>query len=58
MSKKEKYLKLLQNNRRNIIDEEMLHATADEIIISLLEDLGYNEIVKEYKSQQEYFWYS
>lgn len=39
-------------------DNENLHVEMDDLILELLENLGYEDIVKIYKEKQEYFWYA
>ena len=40
------------------IDEEDYHRAFDEILCSLLRELGYRDIVFEFKEAKEHFWYS
>ena len=40
------------------IDEEELHIELDDLLIDMLMELGYTEIVNKYKQLQSWFWYS
>ena len=44
--------------KNNAFDQEILHRSADEIILELLTDLGFCEVVKVYRLAQVCFWYS
>lgn len=58
MTKKEKIEKaveLLKKEQLNT-DTEMAHCNADEILLSLLVDLGYYEVVKEFNKIEK--WYA
>ena len=39
-------------------DEEELHIELDDVLINLLEEIGFSEIAKEYLEAKQYFWYS
>lgn len=41
-----------------ITDNESYHIELDDLLIDLLFDIGYKEIVKMYNEAKEYFWYS
>lgn len=58
---KNKYLKEEKNayfGKYCCSDEEELHKQLDNELINLLEELGYQEVVNEYKEAKDYFWYS
>lgn len=40
------------------IDNEPYHGACDDLLIELLEKLGYKELVKLYKEAQKFFWYA
>lgn len=41
------------------IDKEMYHIIMDEMLIALLSELGYKEIVHKFqKARKDYFWYA
>lgn len=40
------------------IDNEPYHGACDNLLIELLEKLGYKELVKLYKEAQKSFWYA
>ena len=60
----EKYLKEIKEIEAEFLytlsgtDEEELHIRMDKVLIKLLRDLGYEEIVKEYKKAEKHFWYA
>ena len=39
-------------------DNESYHIELDELLLNLLDNIGYKEIVKMYNKAKEYFWYS
>ena len=39
-------------------DEESYHIAMDNILLDIIEDLGYKEIVDKYKEARHWFWYS
>jgi hypothetical protein len=40
------------------IDEEELHRELDDLLIDMLMELGYTELVNKYEQLQSWFWYS
>lgn len=40
------------------VDNERLHVEIDELLIEMLVELGYTELVNKYKELECYFWYS
>lgn len=56
-----KYIEELEKNEKLMKnDEEELHIYCDEILLDLLEDLGYKKVVKKYEEIKErnIFWYA
>ena len=66
-----KYLKKIRKIKKNYLyknkdsykkyscrDEEVFHMELDELLVEFLLELGYIEVVKQYKELQGYFWYS
>lgn len=39
-------------------DNECLHNDLDELLIEMLVELGYTELVNKYKELQRWFWYA
>ena len=39
-------------------DNESYHIEIDDLLLNLLDNIGYKEIVKMYNNAKEYFWYS
>lgn len=39
-------------------DNDRLHIEIDELLIEMLVELGYTELVNKYKELEYYFWYS
>lgn len=57
----DEYLEKLEKNEKLMKnDEEELHIYCDEILLDLLEDLGYKKVVKKYEEIKErnIFWYA
>ena len=40
------------------IDNESYHIELDDLLLNLLNDIGFKEIVKMYNNAKKYFWYS
>lgn len=51
---KEKYKQKMQNALSN--DEEVGHSNCDEVLEELLEEIGFDEVLKLYRSQRK--WYA
>lgn len=52
-----KYIKIYEDEEY-CADNESYHIELDELLNDLLNDIGYEEIVKMYNEAKEYFWYS
>lgn len=39
-------------------DEESYHREMDNILLDIIEDLGYKEIADKYKEARKWFWYA
>lgn len=39
-------------------DNETYHIELDDLLLNLLNDIGYKELVKMYSEAKKYFWYS
>ena len=53
---KERYLKLMKGIKDDNSDEESNHIAADNLLCTLLEKLGYKEIVEVFESIRK--WYA
>lgn len=57
-------IKYLKENKRtyygkyDCLDEEQLHIELDDLLINLLEEIGFSRIAREYLEAKSYFWYS
>lgn len=40
------------------IDREQYHVVCDDLLVELLERIGYKNLTKLYQEEQEYFWYA
>lgn len=52
-----KYIKIYEDEEY-CTDNESYHIELDDLLNDLLNDIGYEEIVKMYNEAKEYFWYS
>ena len=52
-----KYIRIYKDEEY-CTDNESYHLELDDLLNELLNDIGYEEIVKMYNEAQEYFWYS
>lgn len=52
-----KYIKIYEDEEY-CTDNESYHIGLDDILLNLINDIGYEEIVKMYNEAKEYFWYS
>ena len=50
--------KLSYYGKYECLDEEELHEKLDDLLIALIGELGYQEIVNQYEDAKECFWYS
>lgn len=48
----------LYENEEYCTENESYHIILDELLLNLLNDIGYKEIVKMYNEAKKYFWYS
>lgn len=70
MSIEEKYLRKINKIKKlyinttpirkeeSCIDEENIHRELDDLLIDMLMELGYTELVNKYKELESWFWYS
>lgn len=57
----EKYIKKLNDikeNHKKGYDNEVIHGQFDEVLIELLNELGYKKITEIYEEESENFWYA
>lgn len=52
------FISIDKNNKEYIIDKEGYHIAFDNLLLNLIYDLGYNEIVEGYDKASKYFWYA
>jgi hypothetical protein len=53
----EKYYKQLKYQyKKNIGDTEVIHIEYDQILLNLLNEIGFNKVVKEFNDHD--FWYA
>jgi len=52
------FISVDENNKEYIIDNEGYHIAFDNLLLNLINDLGYNGIVEAYGKASEYFWYT
>ena len=56
--KKQYIIPETEDNYEECLDEEEYHHKMDAILLNIIEDLGYDEVVKKYKEARKHFWYS
>lgn len=52
--KRQEYINRLKQIQRNN-DYEIAHGDADEVLLEILEDLGYSDIIEEYNKVEKYY---
>lgn len=55
---KKQEIKIDEENEEHCFDNEAYHVYFDSILVDLLKELGYEEIVREYENAEHHFWYA